>query len=257
MTSVTMSLPGIVMEFRMGRRTMKRTIIAVSLLLAAGLLTGCSKGSASGEDSGIARESRPVVEDSTQLAETRRDEIMRLNNINFFRDRLIKFSCGTAFSPFEPCPNTTLLVFVDVGIPDDEKYATIPTKDKLVGLLAQAEFQQSLFKLVSMSTATTDLMGVVRYKSRFQVELPISGTQRLVDNFQNCLGLIRDKERQGLQSATYPENDPRGVEDKQLVEKVEKTKNDDVQWFQQRFPDGTMSDKDHAACQARENSEHP
>jgi hypothetical protein len=146
------------------------------LLLAVAVSAGCSKGSASGEDSGIARKSRPVVENSTQLAEARRDEMMRLNSIHFFRDRLIEFSCGTAFSPFEPCPNTTLLVFVDVGIPDDEKYATIPTKDKLVCALAQAEFQQSLFKWVSMSTASTDLMGVVRHKSKFQVELPISGT---------------------------------------------------------------------------------
>lgn len=155
---------------------MTKNSLGVLLLFAVAVSAGCSKGSASGEDFGIARKSRPVVEDSTQLAETRRDEIMRLNNINFFRDRLIKFSCGTASSPFEPCPNTTLLVFVDVGIPDDEKYATIPTKDELVCALAQAEFQQSLFKWVSMSTVSTDLMGVVRHKFKFQVELPISGT---------------------------------------------------------------------------------
>jgi hypothetical protein len=155
---------------------MAKHSIGVLLLFAVAVSAGCSKGSASGEDSGIARQSRPVVEDSTQLAETRRDEIMRLNSIHFFRDHLMKFSCGTAFSPFEPCPNTTLLVFVDVGIPDDEKYATIPTKDQLLCLLAQAEFQQSLFKWVSMSTASTDLMGVVRNKFKFQVKLPISGT---------------------------------------------------------------------------------
>jgi|ERR1700740_351622 len=79
--------------------------------------------------------------------------------------------------------------------------------------------------------------------------------QRLVDNFQNCSRLISDKELQGLHSATYPENDPRGIEDKQLVEKVEKIKNDDFQWIQEHFPNGTMSDKDYAACQAREDSE--
>src|ERR1700740_45370 len=155
---------------------MTKHSITVLLLFAVVISAGCGKGSASVENSGIARESRPVVEDSTQAAEARRDEIMRLNSIDFFRDRLIKFSCGTAFSPFEPCPNTTLLVFLDVGIPDDEKYATIPTKDELLCALAQAEFQQSLFKWVSMSTASTDLMHVVRYKSKFQVKLPISGT---------------------------------------------------------------------------------
>ena len=155
---------------------MTKNSIGVLLLFAVAVSAGCSKGFASGEDSGIARESPPAVKDSTQAAEARRDEIMRLNSIHFFRDRLIKFSCGTAFSPFEPCPNMTLLVILDVGIPDDEKYATIPTKDKLVCALAQAEFQQSLFKRVSMSTASTDLMGVVRYKLKFQVELPISGT---------------------------------------------------------------------------------
>ena len=147
----------------------------LALLAYCALAAGC-RNATSMTQVLESRQSRPVVEDSTQLAETRRDEIMRLNSIHFFRDHLIKFSCGTAFSPFEPCPNTTLLVFVDVGIPDDEKYATIPTKDELVCLLAQAEFQQSLFKWVSMSTASTDMMGVVRYKSKFQVELPISGT---------------------------------------------------------------------------------
>jgi hypothetical protein len=80
--------------------------------------------------------------------------------------------------------------------------------------------------------------------------------QHQTDNFQNCLRLISNLEMQGLRSAEYPQNDPRGVQDEQLVAKVEKVKNDDADWVHKNFPDGTMSDKGYAACKAREDSEH-
>ena len=43
MTLVICSLQSSLLEFMMGRRTMKRTIIALSLLVAVGLSTGCNK----------------------------------------------------------------------------------------------------------------------------------------------------------------------------------------------------------------------